>query len=73
MTTTVKSETKKATSVKKVKEKTANPADKDQSTICLPDRDCKISELAYYKAESRGFVPGKELEDWLEAEREFLL
>lgn len=29
-----------------------------------------ISELAYYKAEQRGFEPGHELEDWLEAERE---
>ena len=42
-------------------------------TICLPDRDAKIAELAYYKAESRGFEPGYELDDWLEAEREFKL
>jgi hypothetical protein len=42
-------------------------------TICLPDRDVRIAELAYYKAESRGFEPGHELDDWLEAEREFLL
>jgi len=41
--------------------------------ICLPDRDVRIAELAYYKAESRGFEPGHELDDWLEAEREFLL
>ena len=41
--------------------------------ICLPDRDAKIDELAYYKAESRGFEPGHELEDWLEAEQEYLL
>jgi hypothetical protein len=39
----------------------------------LPDRDTKIAELAYLKAESRGFAPGHELEDWLEAEGEFLL
>lgn len=72
MATTIKNETKKPSTVKKVKEKTANP-DKDSSPICLPDRDCKIAELAYYKAESRGFAPGNELDDWLEAEREFLL
>lgn len=74
MATPVKNEIKKATPVKRVrvKEKSAN-SDKDRSTICLPDRDCKIAELAYYKAESRGFAPGNELEDWLEAEREFLL
>jgi hypothetical protein len=27
-----------------------------------------IAEAAYYCAEKRGFVPGCELEDWLEAE-----
>ena len=42
-------------------------------TICLPDRDAKIAELAYYKAERRSFEPGHELEDWLEAEQEYLL
>jgi hypothetical protein len=42
-------------------------------TICLPDGDARIAELAYYKAERRGFEPGHELDAWLEAEREFLL
>ena len=42
-------------------------------TICLPDGDARIAELAYYKAERRGFELGHELDDWLEAEREFLL
>ena len=41
--------------------------------IYLPDRDVRIAELAYLKAESRGFEPGHELDDWLEAEQEFLL
>lgn len=27
-----------------------------------------IAEAAYYRAESRGFEPGRDLEDWLEAE-----
>ena len=31
-----------------------------------------IAERAYYKAEQRGFQPGYELVDWLEAEREQL-
>jgi hypothetical protein len=44
-----------------------------QEAICPPDRDTKIAELAYFKAESRGFAPGHQLEDWLEAEGEFLL
>jgi hypothetical protein len=29
-----------------------------------------ISAAAYYRAEARGFEPGHELEDWIEAERE---
>ncbi len=38
----------------------------------LPDMNTTIAELAYYKSQSRGFEPGHELEDWLQAEREFL-
>lgn len=30
----------------------------------------RIAEVAYLKAERRGFAPGRELDDWLEAERE---
>jgi hypothetical protein len=29
-----------------------------------------ISEAAYYRAEARGFEPGHEMEDWVEAERQ---
>jgi len=35
-----------------------------------PNTDERIAVLAYYKAERRGFVGDRELEDWLEAERE---
>jgi len=31
-----------------------------------------IAEAAYYRAESRGFEPGRETEDWLAAEAEVL-
>jgi len=66
--------TAKKTKVTKVtKEQEVSTPDEDCSTICLPDRDAKIAEIAYLKAESRDFAPGYELEDWLEAEREFLL
>jgi len=34
------------------------------------DRHERIAALAYAKAEQRGFEPGNELDDWLEAERE---
>ncbi|WGZ92902.1 MAG: DUF2934 domain-containing protein [Candidatus Thiothrix putei] len=30
----------------------------------------KVKVAAYYKAQARGFKPGNELEDWLEAETE---
>lgn len=35
----------------------------------LPDH---IATAAYYRAQSRGFEPGKEIEDWLNAEAELL-
>lgn len=35
------------------------------------DRTAKIAEMAYYKAEQRGFEPGHEDADWYEAEKEF--
>jgi hypothetical protein len=35
-----------------------------------PDFRAMIAELAYFKAEQRGFAPGYEVSDWLEAEQE---
>jgi hypothetical protein len=32
-------------------------------------REARIAEAAYWRAERRGFAPGHELDDWLEAER----
>jgi len=32
----------------------------------------RISEMAYQKAKKRGFWPGHELKDWLEAESEVM-
>ncbi len=29
-----------------------------------------IAESAYYRAQARGFAPGQEIEDWLQAEAE---
>ncbi len=34
------------------------------------DKYASIAESAYYKAEARGFAPGYEMQDWLEAETE---
>lgn len=33
-------------------------------------REARIAEAAYWRAERRGFTPGHELDDWLDAERE---
>lgn len=34
------------------------------------DREGRIAERAYWHAAQRGFEPGHELEDWLQAEKE---
>jgi hypothetical protein len=34
------------------------------------ERDARIRQAAYFRAERRGFTPGQELEDWLAAEQE---
>ena len=34
------------------------------------DRRKRIAEAAYYRSERRGFAPGGEENDWLEAEKE---
>ncbi|MGD0960105.1 MAG: DUF2934 domain-containing protein [Methylomonas sp.] len=54
---------------KKYKETTAAEM---PETINPPCDDAKIAEIAYYKAESRGFEPGREFDDWLEAEQELM-
>jgi hypothetical protein len=39
--------------------------------LAIRTRKVLISELAYFRALNRGFEPGHEVEDWLEAEAEF--
>jgi Protein of unknown function (DUF2934) len=38
--------------------------------LTAAERYQRICDLAYRRAEQRGFAPGGEIEDWLEAERE---
>ena len=68
MPTTVKSQktTPKKKPVLSVKSK--------KNTQHKPDQDYQemIAEAAYYKAEQRGFVPGFEEQDWLDAENDIL-
>lgn len=48
----------------------SNDAERDSPVAEAPDLHARISELAYFKAQQRGFEPGRELEDWLAAETE---
>ncbi|MEW5966144.1 MAG: DUF2934 domain-containing protein [Pseudomonadota bacterium] len=45
----------------------ASPA--DEAATAPPERVGMIAVAAYYFAEQRGFAPGQELEDWLQAEK----
>ncbi len=55
----------KAASKRQTKRTPASEAPASMS----PDPEA-IALAAYYRAERRGFAPGAELSDWLEAERE---
>jgi hypothetical protein len=44
------------------------PKNKAGDSSPVLDRSHMIAEAAYYKAAERGFAPGHELTDWLEAE-----
>lgn len=41
-----------------------------RATASPDERRAMIAQAAYYRAERRGFAPGGELQDWLEAEAE---
>ncbi len=56
-------------STNKNPDKFVNPQAKNGAL--LSNRNVRIAEYAYYKSESRGFEPGYEVQDWLEAEQQF--
>ena len=41
-------------------------------TVQPVNLDAMIAEAAYYKAEKRGFTPGNDIRDWLEAKRDII-
>ena len=45
-------------------------ADDARAEVSLDELQKLISEAAYYRAKSRGFEPGHELDDWYQAEAE---
>jgi hypothetical protein len=38
--------------------------------MAIKPREALIAEIAYFRAQRRGFQPGHELEDWIAAEHE---
>lgn len=50
----------------------AKPADQESRSlgITAEERYKMIAHLAYLRAERRGFAPGHEMDDWLQAESE---
>jgi hypothetical protein len=44
----------------------------DSSEIEDEDKLNRIAVSAYYKAEARGYEPGHEMQDWLDAEAEVM-
>ena len=62
-------------SKKKDVKKSVVKADKEASVMHEGDANVyqnMIAEAAYYKAESKGFVAGYDMENWLEAENEIM-
>jgi len=54
----------------KAKPKTQGGKNRESRPDTSLERRQKIAEAAYYKAEQRGFAPGLEEGDWLDAEKE---
>ena len=61
-----------ATATRKPRKRTARAGSKPAAAprITPAQRHAMIAELAYFRAESRGFQGGDPVEDWLIAERE---
>lgn len=67
-------ELKRKTRVVKSSVMTSKPRPFDPLRFVTPPtkpREAAIAELAYFRAQKRGFEPGHEVEDWLEAEAEY--
>jgi hypothetical protein len=66
---------KQADTKRSTRSESSAPTDTDYETInsnrtAAENRWRRTAEAAFYRAEARGFAPGRELDDWLEAERE---
>ena len=57
---------------RKLRSVTPKPDSIRRSEASADDIRKLIAEAAYYKAKERGFQPGHELEDWVQAESEVM-
>ncbi|HEX6321835.1 MAG TPA: DUF2934 domain-containing protein [Burkholderiales bacterium] len=57
---------------RKTKAATPNPDSSARVEASPEDIRKLIAEAAYYRAKQRGFQPGHELEDWIQAESEVM-
>lgn len=48
----------------------SNQAPPSAASVAEAARQGMVAEAAYYRAQKRGFVPGREIDDWLAAEAE---
>ncbi len=53
-----------------VKARTGAASDGGGLSLSIDERRALIAEAAYFRAESRGFAPDGETDDWLQAEAE---
>ena len=58
--------------VKTVEKEQASMQEQSHNQETGLEYEAIIAEIANYRAENRGFEPGYELTDWLEAEQEFI-
>ena len=49
-----------------------SPSAASAANISSEETRRQIAEAAYFRAKERGFAPGHELEDWIEAESEVM-
>ncbi len=72
MTTTTRKKVGRTNKAAATTKKSTKPTRPDTSLIeSSPEERLKvIAVAAYHKAEKRGFAPGDELQDWVEAEKE---
>ena len=54
----------------RIKRKTNKQRSSVSSVAFATERHRMIEEAAYYHAEKRGFLPGREMQDWLAAEKD---